>query len=130
MDSREYDPRFPRACFVLQYVHAFKHPVLIGTISTSGFRLTFGKSNGAPPAFLFEEAPPSTSDDSILRSERNLTVFPLRVSSTTSTTLSICWTPITESDSHEPFGVEEVAEEPCGTLSIVILKKRIQYRKS
>ena len=39
-----YDPNLPRACLVLQYVQAPKHPVDNGTISTNGFRRTLGKS--------------------------------------------------------------------------------------
>ncbi len=54
-------------------------------ISIKGLRLTLGKFKLAPPYFLL----------SFFFLPNNRTEFPLSVSSTTSTILSICCTPIT-----------------------------------
>mmetsp|Transcript_5757 Transcript_5757/g.22719 ORF Transcript_5757/g.22719 Transcript_5757/m.22719 type:complete len:297 (-) Transcript_5757:110-1000(-) len=88
-----YDPRSPRACFVLQYVHAPKQPVLNGSISTNSFRRTFGKSSEGKAFF------------SSIR-----TVSPANVRSIASTTRSICVTPnrLTSRNSFAPLS-------PCGT---------------
>jgi hypothetical protein len=67
-----YEPSFPLACLVLQYVQDPRQPVERGMISTNSFFLIFGKSRTGR-SFL----------------ANNLTLCPLSASSTTSTTLSI-----------------------------------------
>uniref|UniRef100_A0A6B0UME4 Uncharacterized protein n=1 Tax=Ixodes ricinus TaxID=34613 RepID=A0A6B0UME4_IXORI len=65
-------------------------------ISTSGLRLILGRVRAAPPAFRR----PSFLEP------RSRTELPLRVSSTTSTTLSVCWTPTMLSPlRYSTFGV-------------------------
>ena len=60
------------------------YPVLMAMISTSGFFLTFGRLRSAPPVFR----------PSRFFWPNSRTVWPFSVSSTTSTTRSICCTPI------------------------------------
>lgn len=71
-----YEPSLPRACTVLQYVHAPRQPVLQGMISTRGFLRILGSSRDGR-----EDLP------------RRRTIFPFSASCTTSTTRPICWTP-------------------------------------
>ena len=82
--DREHAPSVPLACRVLQYVHAPRHPVESGMISTNGFLRTFGRLRlGSCPDFL-----PS-----------NRTHSPCNVLSTTSTMRSSCAIPTSETPS-------------------------------
>ena len=91
--SGAYEPRSPRACLVLQYVHAPRHPVLSGKISTCEFRRTFGRSRLGSAFF-----------------SSNRTACPSSVRSTTSTMRSICVTPTTLRPSSSRAFLS-----PCGT---------------
>ena len=87
------EPSLPLACLVLQQVQDPRQPVERGMISTRAFFLIFGRSR-IGRSFLAS----------------NLTLWPLSASSTTSTTLSICVTPRTETSSSPLRFLS-----PCGT---------------
>lgn len=83
--------------FILIHIY----PVLIGMISTKGFFLILGSASRAPPV-RFRLAPSSNEPllpsslaaDAVIFWPNNCTTLPFSVSSTTSTTRSICCVPI------------------------------------
>mmetsp|Transcript_36765 Transcript_36765/g.113398 ORF Transcript_36765/g.113398 Transcript_36765/m.113398 type:complete len:300 (-) Transcript_36765:293-1192(-) len=126
MSATGHDCRSPRACLVLQYVQKFRHPALIGTISISRFRRTFGSASAGIDRSPLRDADGLAAAASASSAAPNSrTVLPCSASPTTYPMRSISRTPTTLTSAHCLFFGSPCGTHPATTTGFPVARARL-----